>query len=87
MEFELNKDTFTLLSELLVDQFGVDASIIHPEVKLSDLGLDSLSLMEFIFAAEDAFSLRIPEEKMDPRQADLTLGSICVVIDSMKSNA
>lgn len=83
----MNKDTFTLLSELLVDQFGVDASIIHPEVKLSDLGLDSLSLMEFIFAAEDAFSLRIPEEKMDPHQADLTLGSICVVIDSMKSNA
>jgi acyl carrier protein len=83
----LDKDPFSVLSQLLVDQFGVDPAIIHREVALADLGLDSLTLMEFIFAAEDAFSLRIPEEKMDPTQADLTLDAICKVIESMKSSA
>jgi len=39
--------------------------------------------MEFIFAAEDAFSLRIPEDKLDPTQAGLTLGEICKVIDGL----
>jgi acyl carrier protein len=83
----LDKDPFDVLSQLLVDQFGVDPAIIHRDVALADLGLDSLTLMEFIFAAEDAFSLRIPEEKMDPTQAGLTLGAICQVIESMKSSA
>ncbi len=83
----MDKDPFSVLSQLLVDQFGVDPAIIHREVALADLGLDSLTLMEFIFAAEDAFSLRIPEEKMDPTQADLTLDAICKIIESMKSSA
>lgn len=83
----MDKDPFDVLSQLLVDQFGVDPAIIHRDVALADLGLDSLTLMEFIFAAEDAFSLRIPEEKMDPTQAGLTLGAICQVIESMKSSA
>ena len=29
--------------------------------------------MEFVFAVEDRFSVRIPEDKLDPRQAGVTL--------------
>jgi len=83
----LTKDPFGVLSQLLVDDFGVDPAIIHRDVVLSEIGLDSLTLMEFIFAAEDAFGMRIPEEKMDPTQAGLTLGAICLVIESMKPAA
>jgi acyl carrier protein len=81
----LDKDPFSVLSQLLVEQFGVDASLIQRDMPLAELGLDSLTLMEFIFAAEDAFALRIPEEKMDPNQAGLTLDAICQAIESMKS--
>ncbi|NBO58548.1 MAG: acyl carrier protein [Chitinophagia bacterium] len=70
---------------LLINQFGVDAQIIEPGVAVADMGLDSLTLMEFIFAAEDAFSLRIPEDKLNPQQANLTLGAICQVIDGMRA--
>ena len=80
----LNQDPFSVLSQLLVDDFGVDPSVIHQDVVLADLGLDSLTLMEFIFAAEDAFGRRIPEEKMDPTQVGLTLGAICQAIESTK---
>jgi len=86
-EFDLDKDPFSVLSHLLVDDFGVDPAVIHRDVVLSDLGLDSLPLMEFIFAAEDAFAMRIPEEILDPNQVGLTLGAICQVIESMKPNA
>jgi acyl carrier protein len=83
----MNKDPFSVLSHLLIDDFGIDPAVIHRDVVLSDLGLDSLTLMEFIFAAEDAFAMRIPEEKMDPNQVGLTLGAICLVIESMKPTA
>jgi len=77
--------SFDILKDLLINQFGVDAQIIEPGVAVADMGLDSLSLMEFIFAAEDAFSLRIPEDKLNPQQANLTLGAICQVIDGMRA--
>lgn len=77
--------SFDILKDLLINQFGVDAQIIEPGVAVADMGLDSLTLMEFIFAAEDAFSLRIPEDQLNPQQANLTLGAICQVIDGMRS--
>jgi acyl carrier protein len=77
--------SFDILKDLLINQFGVDAQIIEPGVAVADMGLDSLTLMEFIFAAEDAFSLRIPEDKLNPQQANLTLGAICQVIDGMRA--
>lgn len=87
MERFLDKDPYSTLSQLLVEQFGVDPALIQRDMAVADLGLDSLTLMEFIFAAEDAFSLRIPEEKLDPNQAGLTLDVICKAIESMKSAA
>jgi len=76
-------NAFTVLSQLLTEKFGVEPDLVREEAAVSDLGLDSLTLMEFIFAAEDAFSLRIPEDKLDPTQAGLTLGEICKVIDGL----
>lgn len=73
--------TFLQLKELLVQRFDADAGRITPDVAVADMGLDSLTLMEFIFAAEDHFSLRLPEEKLDPRQAGLTLAEIAAAIE------
>ena len=73
--------TFDAIVTVLVDQFHVERDLITPEAPLAKLGLDSLSLMEFVFAIEDHFTLRIPEDKLDPRQADLTLGDLCRALD------
>jgi acyl carrier protein len=74
--------TFDQLKEILVKRFDADEARIGPEVAIVDIGLDSLTLMEFIFAAEDHFSLRLPEEKLDPRQAGLTLAEVAAAIDA-----
>lgn len=79
------KSSFDVLSELLINQFGVDPDIIGLDVPVNELGLDSLTLMEFIFAAEDAFSLRIPEEKLNPHEAGLTLATVCSAIDTLRT--
>ena len=73
--------TFEQLQTLLVQRFDADAARITPDVAVTDMGLDSLTLMEFIFAAEDHFALRLPEEKLDPRQAGLTLAEVATAID------
>ena len=75
--------TFNTIADILQRDFKVEAAAIQPATTLTGLGLDSLALMEFVFAVEDAFHLRIPEERLDPREAGITLQRLCEVIDDL----
>ena len=80
----MSSATFNSIARILENEFHLDPAAIRPEAALAELGLDSLALMEFVFAVEDAFRLRIPEERLDPREAGITLQRLCEVIDSMQ---
>jgi acyl carrier protein len=77
----MNRPTFDAISSVLVDKFEVDPAKVDPETTLEQLGLDSLALMEFVFAVEDRFDVRIPEDKLDPRQAGVTLQHLAELLD------
>ena len=77
----MTRPTFAAISSVLVEKFKVDAAKLEPGTTLEQLGLDSLALMEFVFAVEDRFDVRIPEERLDPRQAGVTLEQLAVLID------
>lgn len=79
----MTSNTFDTVARILVNDFHLDAAQVTPETGLLDLSLDSLGLMEFVFAVEDAFKIRIPEERLDPREAGITLQRLCGVIDQM----
>jgi len=78
-------EIFEKLIDLLKHKFDVSVDHITPTTTLNELGLDSLSLMEFVFAAEDAFAIRIPEEELDPRQIATSLSDIANIIEKMIS--
>ena len=80
----MNTPTFNTIVGILEKDFRMSRTDIHPDAALADLGLDSLALMEFVFAVEDSFRLRIPEDRLDPREAGITLQRLCEVIDSMQ---
>ena len=77
----MNTQIFDAIAEVLLEQFHVDAIRIRPDATLESLGLDSLSLMEFVFAVEDRFSVRIPEDQLDPRRAGITLEHLTDVLE------
>lgn len=77
--------TFDAVRGVLNSHFEVSSEALEPATPLASLGLDSLALMEFVFAVEDRFSLRIPEERLDPRQAHLTLADLCRAIDDAQA--
>ncbi len=77
----MNRSTFDAVSTVLVDKFHVEEEKVHPDATLEQLGLDSLALMEFVFAVEDRFDVRIPEDRLDPRQAGVTLGQLAGLLD------
>jgi len=73
--------THEAIAAILAQSFKVDTARLSPDSTLESLGLDSLALMEFVFAVEDRFSVRIPEDKLDPRQAGITLGRLAALVD------
>ena len=77
----MTPSTFDAIFAVLVEQFKVDAAAVQPQVALDQLGLDSLALMEFVFAVEDRFDVRIPEDRLDPRQAGVTLEQLALLLD------
>ena len=82
MSSPLSSLIFNSITAILVSKFDVEQSSITPGTALSELGLDSLGLMEFVFAVEDAFHLRLPEDRLDPREAGITLQRLCEAIEA-----
>ena len=77
----MTTSTLATISSVLVDDFHVDAATVQPQATLDQLGLDSLALMEFVFAVEDRLDVRIPEDRLDPRQAGVTLERLAALLD------
>ena len=77
----MTSPTYATIAAVLAEGFRVDPATLTPETTLDQLGLDSLALMEFVFAVEDRFEVRIPEEQLDPRQAGITLERLAFLLD------
>ena len=77
----MNIELFDEVRRILKENFDVDAAHLRPDATLESLGLDSLTLMEFVFAVEDRYSIRVPEDKLDPRQAGITLERLVQILD------
>lgn len=57
---------FEKIREVLIAQFGVDASMITPKTSfIDDLGADSLDVVELIMALEEAFDMEIPDTEAE----------------------
>ena len=83
----MNPQLFDDIVAILRDKFQVDTAALRPDSTLESLGLDSLTLMEFVFAVEDQYSVRVPEDKLDPRQSGITLGHLVQLLDDERRKA
>lgn len=62
---------FEKIAELLAETAGCEASEIKPETKFSDLGIDSLDIVELIMNIEDEFKVEVEMEQSLVTVADL----------------
>jgi acyl carrier protein len=53
--------TLVALQDLIKEKYGLDAEALDPNTPMSDKGLDSLALVEFLFAVEDHFGITLPD--------------------------
>ena len=70
------------LQDLIQEKYGTEMAALDPHDSMREKGLDSLALVEFVFAIEDHFSITIPDNDPDVD----TLAKLAALVDSIKAS-
>ena len=71
---------------IIAEKAVLDTSDVTLESSLASLGVDSLAMVEAIFAMEEAFDISIPFNANDPAEGSFdisTVGSIVLAVEDL----
>jgi len=75
--------TSARLCELLASELGIDPARLVPGATLEELEIDSLQMIELVFAVEDAFGVTIGAEPAQLMARVKTLGDFAAYVDEL----
>lgn len=71
--------------EIVADQALLDPSDVSLDSTLEELGIDSLGLVESIFAIEEAFDVTVPFNANDPSGSDFDISDVKSIIAGIET--
>jgi acyl carrier protein len=69
------------LQDLIQEKYGIEPSSLDPSASIRGAGLDSLALVEFLFAVEDRFGISLPEQQTEID----TLAELATLVDGLRA--
>jgi acyl carrier protein len=75
--------TLQSVQALLKANFDLASEVLQPEAKLEDLAIDSLSVIEVMFAVEDEFKVTVPSEPAALQTRMKTVGDLVAFVDRL----
>jgi acyl carrier protein len=66
--------------EIIAEQAVLDPEDVTLDSTLESLGIDSLGLVESIFAIEEAFDISIPFNANNPTESDFDISNVASII-------
>ena len=66
--------------EIIAEQAVLEPSDITLDSTLQSLGIDSLGVVESIFAIEEAFDIQVPFNANNPSESDFDISSVDSII-------
>ena len=70
--------------EIIAEQAVLEPSDVSLDSTLEDLGIDSLGLVESIFAIEEAFDISVPFNANDPQSSDFDISNVAAIIKGIE---
>ena len=70
--------------EIIAEQAVLEPSDVTLESTLEDLGIDSLGLVESIFAIEEAFDISVPFNANEPEKSEFDIASVASIIKGIE---
>ena len=71
--------TLQTIQRMMAEQFELKEEDLTPDAQLEALGLDSLSVIEFMFNLEDEFHVKLPDERVEIK----TVQDIASIVERM----
>ena len=75
----------TKVIEIIAEQALLEPSDVSLESTLESLGVDSLGLVESIFAIEEAFDISVPFNANEPAKSAFDITSVSSIVSGIKA--
>ena len=69
---------------IIAEQAVLDPSDIAMDQSLEDLGVDSMGLVEAIFAIEETFDIQVPFNANEPEKSDFDISSVAAIVAAVE---
>ncbi len=69
---------------IIAEQAVLEPSDIKLDQSLEDLGIDSMGLVEAIFAIEEEFEISVPFNANEPEKSEFDISSVSAVIGAVE---
>lgn len=75
--------TLQTLQAIFKANFSLEPEVLHPDANLENLEIDSLSMIEVLFAIEDEFKITVPTVPAAWRSTMITVGDLVAYVDRL----
>ena len=69
---------------IIAEQAVLDVADVKLDMSLEDLGIDSLGLVESIFAIEEAFDISVPFNANEPVKNEFDISSVRAIVRAVE---
>jgi acyl carrier protein len=69
---------------IIAEQAVLEPSDVAMDQTLADLGIDSLGLVESIFAIEEAFDISVPFNANEPEKSEFDISSVAAIVAAVE---
>ena len=69
---------------IIAEQAVLEPADVTEDSTLEDLGIDSLGLVESIFAIEEEFDISVPFNANEPEKSDFDISSVAAVVAAVE---
>lgn len=69
--------------EIVAKQAKTDPAALNRDTKLADLNLQSIDVVELVFAIEEKFDIEVPYSPSDQNAAGISFSSVGEIVDAV----
>ena len=80
----MSQDIQSKVIEILAEQAVLEPSDVSLDQSLEDLGIDSMGLVESIFAIEEEFDIQVPFNANEPEKSEFDISSVAAIVKAVE---
>lgn len=77
-------DVAKKIIEIIAEQAVLDPGLVKLNSTPEELGVDSLGLVETVFAIEEAFDISIPFNANDPTDSEFDISNVATIVKAVE---